>query len=430
VCFSPLLRYPHCFSAESGRQARPPLSPSDRTTSRNGAATVPAAGRDVAQRVTHTPNKDCDEARAEAARLHAHNYGCVTISVPTSITAQPNAASDVPLPKNNCTGDEDGNWYALRTMQCEIDPNVTYTYRNSDGEIIGRARFAAAQQIDLSTTSLKWTETDQLTMLESEGTIPDLAVSWTTTCSPTSTNAWTETPISLGQNLIKTYTLEDKNPTNTYDYLDASYELTIGSPGTIKLLPPITWGGVEVRCDQMLSITNSSGCVVPWFTSTLYLSRSLYGASTDMIEWAQGSLSGHWGARNSGQPLHRLQSNADKAKNRNAICGSTKFTKDPSIPEDTCDEFPFAGTYESAALNGIDNGNDCAQVTAVQAGSSGNLALDWPTIRVIGSFSGSEKCVRGHIPSDLNTDTGGAYGNFVVNMRLADEDPFWLNVAP
>jgi hypothetical protein len=49
---------------------------------------------------------------------------------------------------------------------------------------------------------------------------------------------------------------------------------------------------------------------------------------------------------------------------------------------------------------------------------------------VIGSFSGSEKCVRGHIPSDLNTDAGGAYGNFVVNMRLADEDPFWLNVAP
>src|SRR3954464_2357570 len=47
---------------------------------------------------------------------------------------------------------------------------------------------------------------------------------------------------------------------------------------------------------------------------------------------------------------------------------------------DSCDEFPFAGVYESGALNGVDHGKDCAQVTAVKADSTGDLATDWPTV--------------------------------------------------
>jgi len=120
----------------------------------------------------------------------------------------------------------------------------------------------------------------------------------------------------------------------------------------------------------------------------------------------------------------------NRISERHTICGSNKFTADPNIPDDSCDEFPFAGTYESGALNGVTNGNSCAQVTALRAGSSGNLAVDWPTVTPIGSPTGVEKCVRGHIPKSLNTDTGGAYGNFVKSALLADGDPFWLSVTP
>ncbi|WP_211301831.1 hypothetical protein [Streptomyces sparsogenes] len=168
---------------------------------------------------------------------------------------------------------------------------------------------------------------------------------------------------------------------------------------------------------------------MPWYTATLQVPRSLYGSSADMIEWAQHNLSGHWGLRGTGQPLRRLQKESDQASNRNTICGSTKFTKDPNIPDDSCDEFPFAGTWESGALNGVTHGKDCAQVTAVQADNSGDLATDWPTITPVGTFTGNEKCVRGHIPRDLNTDLGGAYGVFVKNARLADNDPFWLRIT-
>ncbi|CAM5679572.1 hypothetical protein SCALM49S_04461 [Streptomyces californicus] len=35
---------------------------------------------------------------------------------------------------------------------------------------------------------------------------------------------------------------------------------------------------------------------------------------------------------------------------------------------------------------------------------------------MIGTPSGNEKCVRGHIPGPLNSDLGGAYGNFVIPL--------------
>ncbi|MGY0055087.1 hypothetical protein ACWY4P_00590 [Streptomyces sp. LZ34] len=395
------------------------------------------------------PNEaDCKNARERAIRTAgaARSYGCLTWLSPSEgktalrkgAATGPDGASasavlDVPLPVNDCTGDEDGYWYATRTMQCQIDPNVKYSYYSSDNKLLGTALFATAQQLDLATNSLQWTETDQITMLSSTGTLPaGLSVSWTTSCSspcaPGTTKLWTSAPISLGQNLKKTYTLTDQ-PSTGYDYIDLDYQLSIGSPDAIDLLPPITWGGAEVRCDNKISVADKAGCVVPWYTPTLQIPRSQYGSSADMLEWAQNNLSGHWGLRGTGQPLHRLKNSSQQASNRQAICGTSKFTKDPNVQDDTCDEFPFAGTYESGALNGVDHGKDCAQVTAVRADTSGNLAVDWPTVTPTGTVSGSEKCVRGHIPGALNSDVGSAYGVFVKDKLLADNDPFWLRIT-
>ncbi|WP_254693376.1 hypothetical protein [Streptomyces qinglanensis] len=68
-------------------------------------------------------------------------------------------------------------------------------------------------------------------------------------------------------------------------------------------------------------------------------------------------------------------------------------------------------------------------MTAVRAGTTGDLATDWPTVTPIGTVTGTEKCVRGHIPQKLNTGAGSAYGGFVKSARLADSDPFWLSIT-
>ncbi|MEU9263432.1 hypothetical protein AB0932_35580 [Streptomyces sp. NPDC006682] len=375
---------------------------------------------------------------AEAAARHKAAgstglYGCITEVSETEARQRSAAtgAAAVPLPVNDCTGNENGSWWALRLSQCQIDPDVRYTLRDKDGTIVATALFAIAQQMDLSATSLEWTETDQLVMLEASPKLPALTATWTTkcaaTCSPATTAVFSKQPVKVGQLLKKTYKVADV-PTKKYDFLDVDYTLNFDAAGATEITPPSTWDA-EVRCDDQLSVGNTSGCVVPWFTPTLNISRAQYGSSADMINWAQINLSGHWGLRSSGKPLHRLQSASEQKKNRQAICGTGKFTPDPAVEQDSCDEFPFAGTYESGALNGVDHGNACAQVTSVRKNSTGDLPFDWQNVTPIGTVTGNEKCVRGHIPGPLNSYAGGAYGNFVQTARLADNDGFWLKVT-
>lgn len=207
------------------------------------------------------------------------------------------------------------------------------------------------------------------------------------------------------------------------------------------------WDGeLSGRCDSIA--TSTDGCVNDLYTPTLQLSRSQYGASADMISWAQQNLSGHWGLQGTGQPLHYLSDSVVQADNRGVICGASVFTADQAITnalqpygdQDSCDEFPFASTYESGAMPDdvyqrpkpyVTSGADCAQVTAVQTGTSGaREAPDWSVTQVSRSPSGTEPCVRGHIPLKLNTGVGGAYGNLIQQNRMINTDAFWVQVTP
>lgn len=374
---------------------------------------------------------NCAEAAARHKAAGGQGlYGC-TSKVHEAEIRQRSAAAAVPLPVNDCTGNEDGSWWASRLSQCQIDPDVRYTLRDKDGKVVATALFAIGQQMDLSPNSLEWTETDQLVMLEASPKLPALTATWTTkcaaTCSPATTTVFSKQPVKVGQLLKKTYKVADV-PTTKYDFLDVDYTLDFDAAGATEITPPSTWDA-EVRCDDKLAVANTSGCIVPWMTPTFNVSRAQYGSSADMLNWAQTNLSGHWGLKSSGKPLHRLQNSKDQAANRQVICGTGKFTKDPAITDDTCDEFPFAGTYESGALNGVTHGNQCAQVTSVRKNNTGDLAFDWQTVTPTGTVTGTEKCVRGHIPGPLNSDVGSAYGNFVKAARLADNDGFWLRVT-
>jgi hypothetical protein len=179
---------------------------------------------------------------------------------------------------------------------------------------------------------------------------------------------------------------------------------------------------------------------VPEFIPTLDISRGTYGAAAAMIAWAQKNLDGHWGLKAKGDPLRRL--NNPKAGtpdgNRKVIC-KRQWTPDPlwhagSVTiDDSCDEFPFAATYESGAMppHPVANGAECAQVKAKQTSNTGsNPASLWNDVVVIGTFSPHDKCVRGHIPITLNVDLGRqAYLAFIRSERLIDQDPFWLAVT-
>lgn len=202
-------------------------------------------------------------------------------------------------------------------------------------------------------------------------------------------------------------------------------------------------GVLAGRCDSV--VTTKDGCVDEDFWPTLSLSQKLDGAAADMIKWAQHYLSGHWGLHGSGQPLHRL---IGGRKNRYVICrkgwkADATITKDlaPFKDKDSCDEFPFAASYESGAMMTgvtgkpkphVSTGADCAQVTAVEGKQppGASEATVWNTVKVDGKPSKKNPCVRGHIPTKLNVMVGVAYSVLIRTQRLINKDAFWLAVGP
>lgn len=226
-------------------------------------------------------------------------------------------------------------------------------------------------------------------------------------------------------------------------YLAVTWEATTPDGGFASA---IDGGDLSGRCDSIA--TASDGCINDSNIPTLNLSLAQYGASAAMIDWAQRNLSGHWGLQGTGQPMTYLGDSITATNNRQVICQDGSFSPDPSITaalapysdNDSRDEFPFAASYDSGAMAEdyygnlkpyVTTGAACAQVSAVQTGTSGtNEAVDWNTTVVDGTPSGSEPCVRAHIPQKLNSGVGGAYGRFVQPPnRLIDGDNFWVAVT-
>lgn len=222
------------------------------------------------------------------------------------------------------------------------------------------------------------------------------------------------------------------------DYLDAV--LGADFTGDVPGYPAWTFEdedyGLAGRCDTIDSSTD--GCVDEDFIPTLELPIDTYGASAAMIYWAQTHLDGAWGLLGVGSPLNYLAGSVGRT-NAGIICntsGTGAFVNQGAAiggddgSSDSCDEFPFAATYQSGALApGVTNGGACAQVTAVEiANPTGNLATDWNQVQPIGTPAASAPCVRGHIPLKLNTDVGTAYSSFIGTERLLDDDQFWVQV--
>jgi hypothetical protein len=102
---------------------------------------------------------------------------------------------------------------------------------------------------------------------------------------------------------------------------------------------------------------------------------------------------------------------------------------------DSCDEYPFFASYENPAHKdpsdgGISDGNECAQLTAVQEATPVNdLPADWKEVAELDSPTGKELCVRAHIPGKPNSSAGGSLGALTRTARLVDGDPFWVAVG-
>lgn len=400
----------------------------------------------------------------------------------------PPPPSNVPDPPGQCEfGSSSYDAVPDRFTSCSDTEWELYTYdtdANGGVHITGNLNLEDLQWNSYSGTSLTWTHGVQIKLDyipdENLGTFkngtnavirPTCATQAACTVTSTLGADWTQPQLLKSDSSItNAFTETDTGPASTgstdpTQTMHPNLGITLTGQATADI-PAWTFTDdvLNGRCDFYLKAggDQSRGCVNDQFIPTLTLSIATYGASAAMIRWAQTQESGAWGLQTAigGNPLHRLPGGG----NRNLMCG-TYFTQDPSINAalipydedfDSCDEFPFAATYENPANPSLPgqppkppfpNGKACAQLAAVQVanpvGDKDHEAADWPTVTVYTTDgsptpTGNEVCVRGHIPNYLNGLVGTAYSNFVQppgasgtgpGQRVIDTDPFWISVT-
>src|SRR5262249_34048972 len=147
-------------------------------------------------------------------------------------------------------------------------------------------------------------------------------------------------------------------------------------------------------------------CVFPEFIPTFGIAESEFGAAAAGIDWAQRNLPDHFGY--DGHPLSRNPDPNTARLNRNKICDNS-FVPDPTIPMDSCDEWPFASSYESGAQLG-QVGSQCAEIKPLPAPG-------WP-VALVKPLTGAERCSRAHVPEGVNEGVGGALAGFNSEFHI------------
>ncbi|HEU5269263.1 MAG TPA: NucA/NucB deoxyribonuclease domain-containing protein, partial [Jatrophihabitans sp.] len=100
------------------------------------------------------------------------------------------------------------------------------------------------------------------------------------------------------------------------------------------------------RCDDLVSGT---GCVDPEYTPTITFNTGLNPLVRPValhMRDAQAELPQHWGVPGGDHPLLRLTDPTQASANTRAACAS--FVPDPPVAT-SCDEYPFASSYEGGA---------------------------------------------------------------------------------
>lgn len=265
------------------------------------------------------------------------------------------------------------------------------------GEVVGWGLLYVWEWVELSNKASTWQHKVELNMYDAWGTLLSgtqiVAQLPCANCVATAVPPEGWVPLELNKPLrgywnVSGYSAE---PNYTAQRLDLSFYV----PGNVDVLTVSMAQPNNIRCDDVAYISAGTygGCVFPDMAGWFVLSLSDTGAavSTRHIYDAQANLPDHWAAYYSnllGPPIYRMYDPATTQLNRDTSCAD--FVKQNT--DDSCDEYPFAATYQGAYLVGRDR-------TSVA-----------------------------HVPLNDNKYGGSLYSAFLTTQRMLDGDPFWITV--
>lgn len=348
-------------------------------------------------------------------------WSCIEIGdaseAPAAARTSPGAAPTFPIPEWCLEHGADGVTYVTRSVGCRIVP-IDYTvYERRDGVpvVVGYAQLIAYQYIGTAADTPYWAH--ELTVspaimtgLAAEG----LHVAGLPTCL-TSPGNCALYDYSFPVSVLETVGSEESG------LAEWEWPVVAGGQGTsntswslqVKLIADSEWAtaeisnAAEVRCDNELG-DRGPGCVIPFATPTMTWDASVFPEYASHVAAAvnSGLPGANLGA--SSVPLHRLTDPALRDANRNKACPQ-------SLPRPTgksCDEYPFASTYEGASTGGGTGRtfNWCS-ITTLPTGITGPTGY---SACMIDEVQNSGAC------NLLNSQ-------LYSPQRVLDGDAFWIN---
>lgn len=330
---------------------------------------------------------------------------------PRSPNAQLSTSSStdsvLPLP-NWCTQAPVGTRLSSRVQSCEIDAvyvsKIQYD-SNGNGQEVGRAyinyynwQYTA---FDIPTVAHQF----GFSVYQIQGDVSGMTLSGTGACNGscvTQTPASIpDAPIVLGQwqEASGGYGPIDTNTSSVY-YLSTNSTLSATLNGVTS---STSASDFSVRCDNAAGGSSPKpGCAIWFAPGVAEYSRTKLPTFTTHV--SQALASGLHGG-NVYDPVHRTTDETRKAANRSAACGNP-----PSVPGLSCDEYPFASTYERAASGGT-------------ARSFPNcLFLDPPATGSVGY----SRCM---ISATENLSAGATLVNVYTGQRVLDGDPLFVSIT-
>lgn len=306
----------------------------------------------------------------------------------TSFGLEPGTIDDIPA---QCF---DTDNVPSRTQLCETDAIIYTIFQTPSGAVVGYANIFFLQapntRLGLGRTWRHevYAEVTEAVGLAAVGTelLVDLICS--TNCAVTErTNPSAWTPVLAGSSLTGRWDV--RSPGTAIEYTSQTLQVGVRNAVATPPHPTILLDPIATRCDSEPGNT-TAGCAFNEITAvfTLSVSDPSVNETAQHIALAQFELPGSPGSLIAGNPLTRLTDPVARVANRTAACQG--FV--PARPRDQCDEYPFASTYQGAALAG-----------------PGNFS--------VASVAGLD-----------NTTAGGRLGAFYQRNRIYDGEEFYVDI--
>ena len=308
-----------------------------------------------------------------------------------------------------CANNFNGGRLVTRTQDCETF-DVTITKRvttNGTTTIVGTASVAlySYQYTSYSTAAVAHQYGFSVSTITGDvsGITMSAASNCTGSCVHTAA-AILATPVALtGWHEAEAFTLPPSTAIGSIYYLATGWVLTVNLPGSTTGPSTVPTDQYDLRCDNAAGgSAPSAGCAVYYAPGRVAFSSA--SNPTLVAHLSQAIGSGLPGGSVL-DPLHRTQVQSVINLNRSIACGGVSGPAGT-----TCDEYPFASSYEGAASGG-------------SARSFPGCSLSDPPATGPVGYS---RCM---VVAGQNSSGGAILGNTYRQQRILDGDPFYVALS-